>query len=138
MAYTTATVIQEDPPLPDGRVHLVIQFTGNAGEPPINRDYYLDTDTTALDGRIWVAAEKARLNNRKTLADTISVGTVIPDPPAPPGPTAFETWRAKAHRLVAMDALNKAGSTAAAFVADLGALRTDVNTSYSTSFASLI
>lgn len=38
MAYNTATLVQKDPPSEDRRVRLVIEFTGNAGEPVVRRE----------------------------------------------------------------------------------------------------
>jgi hypothetical protein len=137
MAYTTATIVQKDPPALDGRVHLVVRFTGNAGEPAVNRDYYLDTDSTALEGRQWAIDELAKLNNRQTLANAITPPQVInTTPPTPPAPTAFQTWQANANRLVSLNTIIAAGMTSTTAAAEKTALVTLVNSGYSTGFAS--
>jgi hypothetical protein len=136
MAYTTATIIQKDPPGTDARVHLVVEFTGDAGEPAVRRDYYVDTDSTALAGRLWAIGEMARLNNRKTIADNITPPQVInTNPPAPPVPTAFETWRGNVNRLVLLNQMIAAGMNSATAASDKAALVTLVNSQYQAGFS---
>jgi hypothetical protein len=132
MAYTVATIVQKDPPSQDGRVHLVVEFTGS-GEPAVRRDYYLDTDSTALQGRVWAIQQIDRLNTRKTLADAITVPQVINT--TPPAPSAFETWRANASRLVALNAMIAAGMNSATAATDKAALVTLVNSGYQAGYA---
>lgn len=100
MAYNVATLVQKDPVGSDQRVHVVIEFTGNAGEPTVRRDYYLDGDTTAISLRRWAIAEAGKLASRKTLADNLTVGQSINlTPIAESQPTAKELWLREHARL---------------------------------------
>jgi len=109
MAYNVATLIQKDAPMSDGRLRIVIRFTGNAGEPQRDREHYLDGATTALSLRQWCIAEADRMGSGKTIA------------------TAKAVWEGKASRLQRAKDL---GLTAAQAVTDQAALDTDVNATY--------
>ena len=128
MAYNAATIIQKDPVGTDGRVHCVVAFTGNAGEPEERRDFYVDGSTTALSVRIWAREQVASLNGRKTLADAVTVPFVINlAAPAVTPPTAEHVWLEKARRLVRAKAMGLTNATA---VANITALQAEVDSTY--------
>ena len=131
MAYTTATLKSKDVPFPDGRVRILITFTGNAGEPPIDRDLIVDESTTVASLRRWAYDEAGRLGSRKTIIDLLTPGAAITltAPPAPPAPTAEQVWLEKAHRLARAKAL---GLTADA--AEEAALEAEVNATYDAAY----
>lgn len=130
MAYIQAQVAQKDPPLTDGRTHLVVEFTGDAGEPPRRLDRYLDGESTVPRERAWIRDELARLNGRKTIADLVTVGQIVPPAavPTPPVPTAREMWVEKAQRLARLRAMGTV--TTSALLTAINALADDVRTSY--------
>src|SRR5687767_3231491 len=109
MPYIQAQVVQKDPAMADGRTHLVVAFTADAGEPTVRLDRYLDADSTQAGERVWVRDELARLNGRKTIADTVTVGQIVTPAATPPAPTAAEiaraTWVEKARRLARLRAM---------------------------------
>lgn len=131
MAYISATPRQKDPPGPDGRVRIVVEFAGDAGEPLIRREKYLDNEALA-DIQAWARAEVAALQGKRTSAGAIVVGTPISlVPPAPVVPTAAEiaekAWLEKANRLRRAKALGLTNATA---VANIATLEADVNATY--------
>ena len=130
MAYVTATLKQKDAPLPDGRVRLVITFVGDAGEPTVDREHYLDESTTVANLRRWAYDEAQRLTGRKTVADVLTVGQSITltAPPAPPAPTARQIWLEKAQRLARLRGLGSV--TNSTLLTEINALADDVRTSY--------
>lgn len=135
MAYNTATIVAEDAPDKDGRVHLVIEFTGNAGEAPKRRDFYIDGSTTALEMRRWAINEATRMTSGKTLADTaaIAVGqtfnlTPIVDPPPTQAELDRRAWVEKAQRLARLRSLGTV--TNSTLLTEINALADDVRTSY--------
>jgi hypothetical protein len=138
MAYTTATVISKDPATQDGRVHIVVAFTGDAGEPTVQRDYVLDADTTVPALRTWVRDTIALLAGRKTIAAALTVGQVIPPAPGDPAPTAAELARrqyfANVGRLIHMQELVSAGGMLATN-AEFTALQTTVKNAYLAAYA---
>lgn len=98
-------------------------------------EWFTVTGSTVLELRDDASrqiAERNALLARKDLLAGIAVGTNIPiTPPAPAGPTAFETWRTKANRLRYAKSL---GLTDAEAVSDISALETDVNADYTPGF----
>jgi hypothetical protein len=128
MAYTTATLKSKDQPFADGRVRIIITFTGNAGEPSIDRDFILNAETTGLELRRWAINEAAGLLARKTIVDSLTIGQSINlTPIAPPVPTAREIWEGKANRLRRAKELGLTNATA---VSELTTLEADVNATY--------
>lgn len=124
--YTTATLVQKDPPGPDGRVALTIEFTGT-GETPQRRGYMLDGQDTAATVKAWAIAEAGRLNGAKTIASNLTVGQSVSLVPAsPPAPTAEQVWRSKVSRYQQLAPLGLAGQAAT----DLAALKSDIETTY--------
>lgn len=127
MAYNTATLMQKDPPSEDRRVRLVIEFTGNADEPVVRREYYVTAADTGQTIRRWCIEQAKNLGDVKTVADALSVGQSINlTPIAPPVPTAEDVWRAKAARYRSMAGLGLSGQAAT----DLAALKADIEATY--------
>jgi hypothetical protein len=102
MAYTTATVSRNEP-LPDGRARVFVMFTGDAGEPQMERDIYIDGSTTGASLKQWAIDLATSLNSARTIAKapTLQIGqsiSLVPPapvvPPAPPAPTAKELFMA--------------------------------------------
>lgn len=127
MAYNTATLIQKDPPSPDRRVRIVVEFTGNAGEPTVRQEYYVTPTDTAQSIRRWAIEQAKNLGDVKTIADALTVGqSVNLTPINPPAATAEEVWRAKASRYQRMAGLGLSGQAAT----DLAALKVDIEATY--------
>lgn len=127
MAYNTATLIQKDPQGPDRRVRIVVEFTGNAGEPTVRLEYYVTPTDTAQTIRRWAIGQAKNLGDVKSIADSLTVGQSINlTPITPPAATAEEIWRAKVARYVRMKDLGLSGQA----VTDLAALKADIEATY--------
>lgn len=114
-AFVTATILQNEP-LPDGRFKLTVRFTGNAGEPPIVREVYLDGGSTGIWLRQWAIDQAAALNSVRTLGRgaALQVGqTVDLTAITSPAPTAKQTWFADLSRLRALQVAIAAGAAPA-------------------------
>lgn len=126
MPYTVATLVEKDPPGPDGTVAIRVEFTG-AGEVTKREGYVIEGNTTVAALREWARSKAKRLES-KTIADTLTVGqSVNLAVPSAPTPTAEEIWRAKVARYHQGKALALTNGTA---VSDLAALFTDINATY--------
>jgi hypothetical protein len=140
MAYTTATIVSKDPATQEGRVHLVIAFTGDAGEPPVQRDFVLDADSTFVGLRTFVRDTIAALTNRKAITSDarLVVGQTIPPAAADPAPTApqiaLQQYFSDAARLVHMKQLIDAGGMLASNT-EYVALQTSVKNAYQVAYA---
>jgi hypothetical protein len=143
MAYTTATIIRKDNPTQDGRVHLVIEFTGDSGEAPVQRDYVLDADSTVPAIRAWVRDTISALAGRKTIASnpSVAVGQVIPPANADPAPSAAQIAQEKyfrdVARLIHMKQLVDAGGILAnntEYTVLQASVKADYQASYATNF----
>lgn len=131
MAYNTATLVQKDPPSEDRRVRIVVEFTGNAGEPAVRREYYVNAADTTQTIRRWCIEQAKNLGDVKTVADALTVGQSINLTPInPPAPTAEEVWRAKVGRYQRMVGLGLSGQAAT----DLAALKADIEATYVTAY----
>lgn len=131
MAYNTAALVQKDPPSEDRRVRLVIEFTGNAGEPIVRREYYVTAADTAQSIRRWCIEQAKNLGDVKTVADSLTVGQSINlTPITPPAATAEEIWRAKLARYRTLAGLGLTGQAAT----DLAALKADIEATYVTAY----
>jgi hypothetical protein len=136
MAYTTVTVLRNDP-LPDGRPgrHLQLQFTGNAGEPAKTREVDVTSQTQA---KAFAADVQAQLNAALTAGTDVTLQpnqVIDTTPAASPGPTATEQWLADAQRLTraaaVLDAITKRGLAAnATLLSNYDTLAASVNTGY--------
>lgn len=131
MSYNTATLVQKDPPSEDRRVRIVVEFTGNAGEPAVRREYYVNAADTTQTIRRWCIEQAKNLGDVKTVADALTVGqSVNLTPINPPTPTAEEVWRAKVARFNRMRELGLSGQAAT----DLAALKADIEATYVTAY----
>lgn len=127
MAYTTATLVVKDHPLPDGQTRITVEFTGNAGEPARRETYLVGPNDTAQTIRRWAITQAQRFGNVKTIADALTVGqSVNLSPIADPAPTAEDLWRAKVSRYSRLQGLGLTGQVAA----DLAALKADIEATY--------
>lgn len=131
--YDTAK-IAENTPAPDGSLRLLIEFSG-ADEAAIKKPFTVTGSTTALQLRQWVTVQLAELNSADDLSEipALQVGQTINPAamPTPPAPTAEQVWLEKAQRLQRATSLNLTNATA---VADVAALRTDVNATYQSAY----
>lgn len=127
MAYNTATLVQKDPPSEDRRVRIVVEFTGNAGESVVRREYYVTASDTTQTIRRWCIEQAKNLGDVKTVADALTVGQSINLTPInPPTPTAEDIWRGKVSRYRSMAQLGLSGQAAT----DLAALKADIEATY--------
>ena len=127
MAYTTATLVVKDPPLTDGRTQIVVEFTG-AGEVTKRANYMIGPLDTGTSIRRWAIATAKSFADVKTIADNLTVGqSVNLSAIADPAPTAQQVWQAKVNRYLAGKDLGLTGTTA---VADLAALKADIEATY--------
>lgn len=129
MAYTDWTVVEKDPPGPDGNVAIRIELTG-AGEPTKRVGYVIDGNTTTQAMRLFVWSQ-ANKTASKGVADTITVGltgkTTKPADPAPPTPSQEDVWRAKVNRYLLAKELALTNATA---ITNRDALFADINATY--------
>ena len=130
MAYNAATLLSKDPQ--PGGIRLIIEFSGNAGEPAVRDSYLVTGDTTLAAIRQWAYQKAASLTPARTIADGLTVGQTITltAPPAAPAATAKQVWRAKVSRY---QELAGPGYTGAAQT-DLAALLADINATYAAGF----
>lgn len=127
MAYNTATLVLKDPPLADGRVQITVEFTGNAGEPPMRRQMHVGPDDTGASLRRWAISQAKSLGDVKTIADSLTVGQSINlTPLATPAATAEEVWRVKVAQYQRMAGLGLTGQAAT----DLATLKADIEATY--------
>jgi len=143
MAYNDARIIQKDPP-EQGRIRMVLEFrefpvTSNPVLPDVRVDYHVDGGQSPAEANIalrWYAiAALARLNDRKSLFDAITVPFQINlTPPAVPGPTAKSVWQAKARSLATATQMAIATGAPQALFDAIAALRLDVRTTYAAGF----
>lgn len=130
MPYTTATLIEKHAPGPDGRVAIIVEFTG-AGEVTKRDGYTVDGTTTIPALRSW-ARSKALTLDSKTIADLLTVGmSVNLAVPATPAATAEDVWRAKVARYLVAKTMDLTNVTA---ISDRNALFTDINATYSSTY----
>lgn len=135
--YGTATVMVNEP-RGNGLHRLVVRFTGNAGEPAVDRETVITGTTTLNQLRQWAIDQISDIQAARTLAGNanVQVGQSINlTPIPPPSKTAQEIWHEKAERLVRLKALTAAGLTNATAVSEINALATSVNDTYVSGYA---
>ena len=132
-AYNSATVVSNELK-EDGRTRLVFRFTGNAGEPSVIREYFVNASSTATVLRNWVDGIINELNLMRSAATlpALQIGqTVTPlAPTAPAAPTAKQIWLGKVDRYNRFVGLGLTGTAAT----DLAALLADINATYVTGY----
>lgn len=131
-AYQNPTVISNER-LQNGSTKLIFQFTGNAGEPIVTREYIVNPTSTATILRNWVDATI----NELTLMDTaaklpaLQAGQTVPRlAPAAPVRAAKGLWREKVANYERACTQSFAGAVATA----CSALKTDIETTYVAGF----
>lgn len=76
--YTTATLTDILPPdMAVGRIKVLVTHTGNAGEPPILQELWIDGSLTAAQLQAQVAAKCATLNSVVTVRNQITKGQTV-------------------------------------------------------------
>jgi len=134
MAYVAATlilkeipVLPKDSPYYDGRVFIVVEFTGNAGEPPRSLRYTVGAGDTLLSIRQWAIGVADNLNKTKSIADALTVGQSINVAPiAQPAQTAEDIWKAKVQRYLRLSSVGWVGAMAT----DMAALKSNIESTY--------
>ena len=131
MAYNAATITKNEP-LPEGRFRVWASFTGNAGEPPIERDLYVDSSTTATSFRQWATAQRDALNASRIIGQlaALQIGqsinlAAIP----PPTPTARDNFATDLQLLQRMDRaikLNIKTTADADYIAQVASIKTSL------------
>lgn len=114
MAYVTATLIRKEvPTLPkdspyyDGRVFIVVEFVGNAGEPRRVLRYTVGASDTLQSIRQWAIGVAENLNKTKTIADALTEGQSINLAAiASPPPTEEDIWKAKVGRYLRLSSVD--------------------------------
>lgn len=112
-----------------GAARLVTLFTGNAGEPPVRREYLVNASSTMAGYRQWVKATMDELNLMRAVGvlPGLQPGqTITPLNPVAPSLTAKETW----HRKVESYAQSCALSFVGAVATDCAALKSDIEATY--------
>lgn len=131
-AYQNPIVIGNER-LMNGSAKLTFQFTGNAGEPVVTRDYTVNPTTTATILRNWVDAtinELQLMHTAATLA-ALQVGQTVPRlAPVAPTRTAKAIWREKAqiHERACTQSFTGATATACS------TLKADIEATYQAGF----
>lgn len=134
-AYLDPIVLSNERQL-NGSTKMVFEFSGDAGEPTVRREYTVSAGTTQTVLRNWIYSTISELNlmhAAATLAGLQPRQTVPKLAPTTSTPTAQQVWMEKARRAVRMKAAVDAGVTALS--TDLATLLTDLNGSYVTSYA---
>lgn len=130
-AYQNPTVTAKSR-LASGQTKTTFQFTGNAGEPTVTRDYVTSQGVTNIAVREWVADTMAELNSLQTVdgLTNLQVGaTPTPANRVVAAKTAKQTWREKyATYIAAKD------SVVIAIAADLATLKADIEATYQAGF----
>jgi hypothetical protein len=94
VSYTTATV-QDVAPEADGRLHLNIAYTGNAGEPRIILPLYVNQSTApgADDLRAQAMVQLALLNTNRSAMSGLSSGMILDTTTPIPAPATPRSQR---------------------------------------------
>ena len=83
MAYTTVTLKNKF--IYKNQYALVVEFTGDAGEEPVNEQINVPVNSPIEQARSKVYARLDALNDKAGALDSIPIGTTItaPTPPTP-------------------------------------------------------
>lgn len=132
-SYTTGAVFSNEPQA-NGSTRLVFRFTGDAGEPAVTREYFINASSTATVLRNWVYSTLAELNLMRTASTlpALQVGQTVP-PLAPAGaaaPTAKQVWLNKVDRYLYFLGVGLTGQASA----DLAALKADIDATYAAGY----
>lgn len=116
-----------------GSTKLIFQFSGNAGEPVVTREYMVGPATTATILRNWVDATLDELNLMHTAATIPALQpgqTVSRLAPVVPAASAKDVWRRKVANYAQFCTNSFAGSVAT----DCAAMKTDIESTYQAGF----
>lgn len=131
-AYQNPIVIDNER-LPVGSTRLKFQFSGNAGEPVVIREYMVGPGTTATILRNWVDATLDELNLMHTAATlpALQPGQTVPRlAPVVPSASAKNVWQRKAANYAQFCTHSFTGSIETACTA----LKGDIESTYATGF----
>jgi hypothetical protein len=137
-AYTTATIVSNTFDADTGLSALKVRFTGNAGEPAVDRTLTIDGSTTALAVRQWRDGQIIALNNARTVfsAAIAQPGQVITAAPSvSPSQADIDRadWFRKLERYLRAKRAADAG-LAVPTAAQIAALKTDLESTYQASY----
>ena len=131
-AYQNPTVVTNERQ-PNGSTRMVLQFTGNNGEPVVAREFTIVANTTATNFRNWVHSVIAELNLMHSAASlpALQPGQIVPAlAPTPPTPSAKNIWRNKVFLYDQLVGKSYAGTLAT----DMTALKADIEATYQAGF----
>jgi hypothetical protein len=126
-------VVQSAQRAPGGAVKIVFQFSGDAGEPTVTREYQLGASTTAPDVRLWVdfAIKELDSMNAVSAHPSLQLGrTVLRLAPVAPIPTAKQGWQKKYLEYQRLKDTGLIGKVAT----DLAAIKTALEQDYQPGF----
>lgn len=129
--YQNPTVVSNDP-IAEGDSRIRLQFTGNAGEPTVQRILIIPDGATNQSIRNMVDQLIDQLDRKRTAATMpiLQVGNTINRlAVVPPVPTAKQIWQAKYYRYMEI----KDGGIAAA-ASELAAMKADLEATYQAGF----
>lgn len=118
---------------PNGSARLILRFTGNAGEPIVDRVYPITGSSTLPGLRNWINLTVTELNLARTAgtAPQVAPGTVLNGlVPSPATPTAKSVWRDKI-RLYAVACQSSFGGAVATACT---AMKSDIESTYQAGF----
>lgn len=127
-AYQNPVVIANEPKA-DGRIKLVFEFKGNAGEPTVTKDFIVQPSTTATIVRNWIyttIAELDLMNTAATLPALQPGQTVTRLAPVAPTPSACAVWKRKVEQYTQVAGNAFTGTIAT----ELAALKSDIESTY--------
>lgn len=117
----------------NGAARLIMRFTGNAGEPIVDRPYHVGPTSSFSGLRNWVNTTVTELNLSRTAgtAPQVAAGQVINGlAPAVVPPTPKSVWRAKVQTYNQACTQSFTGSVATACTA----LKSDIEGTYAAGF----
>ena len=127
MAYISPATLASIEQQGDGNVRLVIRFVGDAGEPPVLRQFTVSESMVVADVRRYVYDEIRRLNAKRGVFTGVTIGQNIPElAPSVVAPTAKQVWREKVARFEHVAGLGLTGAAGTA----VAALKADIETTY--------
>lgn len=117
----------------NGAARLIVRFTGNAGEPIVDRPYSISSSSSLALLRNWIATTVSELNLARAsgTAPQVAPGQILTGvAPSAPVPTAKSVWRSKVQIYGMACSQNFSASVGAACVA----LKADIESTYQAGF----
>lgn len=118
----------------DGGITALLEFTGDAGEPTVQKKFTVQPGTTKQSFREWVGDTIAELNKLSTIRKIpeIQIGQiVIPLAKTSPAAPAKQVWIDKFERYKSCSSV---ALSSAAYNTDCAAIKTDLESSYQAGF----